>query len=398
MADQAPSIPKRGLVFFDFVTHLGGAQRSTVALCRALMQDYNVHVADAYGVCRDWLAALNQAKVPVQVLLPSPRRPFIGYEGRPLRRLARALAQVPDLTALRRSLRRYLGRVRPDLVLTNSTKALALLWISGAFSRHQIVFYARGWYRRRQVSVLGRWLIRRAHCVLAVSTATAHALQGWGVAPDRIRVVHTLIDPGEVQRAGAVQVTDRPPHADRPVRILLPAQLLRAKGQRAAVEAAGILRDHGLDLVLWLAGDAKMGSNGQYHQELLEEIARRGLQEQVFLLGPRPDVPALVRLADVVVLPTHSEGFPRAVWEAQVLERPVVSTPVGGVTDLIDDGQTGLLVPVDDAPGLAQAIRRLCEDQTLRTRIVQNAAKQIRSRFTYAGQQAALRTALGSVR
>jgi glycosyltransferase involved in cell wall biosynthesis len=398
MTDQAPSVPRRGVVFFDFVTHFGGAQRSTVSLCQALVQDYDVRVVDAYGVSHDWLAALNEAKVPIHVLLPRARRPFIGHEGRPLRRFFGALAQIPELMELRRTLRRYLGRVRPDLVLTNSTKALALLWLAGAFSRHRIVFYARGWYQRCQVSVLGRWLIRKAHCVLAVSTATANALQEWGVALDKVRVVHTLIDPEEVQRAGAMEVTDRPPHADRSVRILLPAQLLRTKGQRAAVEAAGILKGHGLDLVMWLAGDAKMGSNGQYREELVEEIARRGLQEQVFLLGPRPDVPALIRLADVVILPTHSEGFPRAVWEAQVLERPVVSTPVGGVTDLIDDGQTGLLAPVDDALALAQSIGRLCADETLRTRIVQNAVSQIRLRFTYTGQQAALRTALGSVR
>ena len=311
MTDQAPSVPRRGLVFFDFVTHFGGAQRSTVSLCRALVQDYEVRVVDAYGVSHDWLAALNEAKVPIHVLLPRAKRPFIGHEGRPLKRLFGALAQVPDLMELRRNLRRYLGRVKPDLVLTNSTKALALLWIAGAFSRHRIVFYARGWYQRHQVPALGRWLIRRAHRVLAVSTATAAALQEWGVAQDKIRVVHTLIDPEEVQRASGVDVTDRPPHADRPFRILLPAQLLRAKGQRAAVEAAGILKDHGLDFVMWLAGDVKMGSDGQYREEIVEEIARRGLQDHVFLLGHRSDVPALMRLADVVILPTHSEGFPK---------------------------------------------------------------------------------------
>jgi hypothetical protein len=86
------------------------------------------------------------------------------------------------------------------------------------------------------------------------------------------------------------------------------------------------------------------------------------------------------------------------VWEAQVLERPVIATPVGGVTDLIEDSQTGLLVPVEDGPALAEAIERLHGDEALCTRIVQNAASQVGSRFSYCGQQTALYTALGPMR
>ncbi len=398
MADQAPSIPRPGLVFFDFITHFGGAQRSTVTLCRALLRDYDVRVADAYGVSGDWLAALNEAEVPIHVLLRRAGRPYIGHEGRPLKRVLGTLTQIPDLMELRRNLRRHLGRVRPDIILTNSTKALALLWIAGAFSRHRIVFYARGWYRRHQVPALGRWLIRRTHRVLAVSSATAAALQDWGVSQDRIRMVHTLIDPEEIRRTSRLEISNRPPHSERACRILLPAQLLRSKGQRAAVEAAGILKAHGLDFVMWLAGDVKMGADVRYREELAGEISRRGLQDRVFLLGHRPDTAALMRLADTVVLPSHSEGFPRAVWEAQVLERPVVSTAIGGVTDLIEDGRTGLLVPVDDGPALAFSIERLWHDEALRCRIVQNAADQIGSRFSYTGQQTALLKALGPTR
>jgi len=142
----------------------------------------------------------------------------------------------------------------------------------------------------------------------------------------------------------------------------------------------------------------KMGSDGRYRKEVAHEIARRGLQDHVFLLGLRSDAAALMRCAEIVILPTHSEGFPRAVWEAQVLARPVVSTPMGGVTDLIEDGRTGLLVPMDDGPALAGAITRLCEDPALRARIVKNAADQIGLRFSEAAQHETLCSALGSTR
>ena len=398
MAGPAPSVPRRHLVFMDFVTHFGGAQRSTVSLCRALMPSYEVRVVDPYAVCPDWLGALQEAEIPIHVLRPQSRRCFIGHEDRPFRRMGGLLAQVPEQMRLRRRLRQVLGRIKPDLILTNSTKALALLWVAGAFDRYRVVFYARGWYQRHQVPALGRWLIRQAHGVLAVSKATAGALQDWGLARDRIHVVYTLIDPDPVVREGRAEVRDRPPHADRPCRILLPAQLHRAKGQDTAVEAAGFLKERGLDFVMWCASDAKMGSDPRTVEGLVRDIARRGLQDHVFLLGHRTDAAALMRWASVVILPTHSEGLPRAVWEAQVLERPVISTPVGGVTDLIEDGDTGLLVPVDNGCALAEAIERLHRDEDLRRRIVRNAAGRIRSEFSCQRQQDALRRALEQIR
>jgi len=398
MTDPAPSVPRQRLVFFDYVTHFGGAQQSTVALCKDLASTYDVHVLDPYGVCREWLQAVNEARIHVRVLLPQSKRWFIGHEGRALRRIVGLLDQIPEQMEIRRRMRQALGRIKPDLILTNSTKALALLWTAGAFGRYRVVFYARGWYQCHQVPALGRWMIRRAHCILAVSKATATALQDWGVPEERIHVVYTLIDPDEFERNSRAPLTDRPPRADAPCRILLPAQLHRAKGQHTAVEAAGFLKDRGLDFVMWLAGDVKMGSDQRYHEDLVRDIARRGLQDRVILLGHRTDVPALMRLADSVILPTHSEGLPRAVWEAQILERPVVSTPAGGVTDLIEDGQTGLLVPVDDGLALAEAVERLWRDEALRRRIVHNAASQIRSKFSTNRQRDTLQVALKQTR
>jgi glycosyltransferase involved in cell wall biosynthesis len=73
--------------------------------------------------------------------------------------------------------------------------------------------------------------------------------------------------------------------------------------------------------------------------------------------------------ADVSVLCSHSEGFPNSVVEAMAASRAVVATPVGGIVDVIEHQRTGLLTPVDDAPALAAALRRLRDDKPLRARL-----------------------------
>jgi glycosyltransferase involved in cell wall biosynthesis len=85
----------------------------------------------------------------------------------------------------------------------------------------------------------------------------------------------------------------------------------------------------------------------------------------VLFLGRRDDIPALLAQCDVCVLPSLSEGLPLAVLEAMAAGKPVVACAVGGVPELVADGQTGLLVPPADPQALAAAIRGLLSDPVL---------------------------------
>ena len=265
---------KQRLVFFDFVTHFGGAQRSTVLLLQHLSASWDVQVVDPYGVCSDYTQALHEAHLDVKVLQAQAGASYIGHNNHPIRRALSLAAQLPQLYRLCQRLSRCLAQVKPDVVLTNSHKALALLFFGGMMQRYRIAFYARGWYKRSQVPRVGRWLIKRCERVLAVSQATAEALVQWGVAPDRIHVVHTIMDRDGVRRDSQAPVQARPPGIDAAIKILLPAQLVRSKGQMTAIEAARLLKEQGLDLVMWLCGDVKMGVPETYRQDLCQAIVR----------------------------------------------------------------------------------------------------------------------------
>ena len=89
----------------------------------------------------------------------------------------------------------------------------------------------------------------------------------------------------------------------------------------------------------------------------------------ILYVGHRDDMPQLLAVSDIVVLPTYyPEGIPRVLIEAAAMSRPIVATTIPGVTEVVEDGVNGLLVPPQDAGALAEGIRRLLDDPSLRSR------------------------------
>jgi len=105
---------------------------------------------------------------------------------------------------------------------------------------------------------------------------------------------------------------------------------------------------------------------GELENAVREQVAALGLQGRVRFLGVRADVADILRASDVFVLSSRWEGNPMSVMEAMAAGLPVVSTAVGGVPELVRAGETGLLVPSEDAAALAQAMQALVDDPARR--------------------------------
>lgn len=120
-----------------------------------------------------------------------------------------------------------------------------------------------------------------------------------------------------------------------------------------------------------------------YYLEDLKMLAKRlGISDRVEFLGARSDVPALLAETDILVMSSiEPESFGRVILEAQAARCPVVATQVGGVVDIIDDEETGLLVPPKDTEAMATQILRLIHDKVLVGRIVENADKKLHQKF-----------------
>ena len=124
-----------------------------------------------------------------------------------------------------------------------------------------------------------------------------------------------------------------------------------------------------------------MVGDGPDRPEVEAEIRALEISDAVELAGYARDVPDLLAAADVFVLSSRSEGAPFSILEAMAAGLPVVATDVGGVGELVADGETGLLVPAGDPARLAEALRSLLADAALRRRLGAAGLARARERF-----------------
>ena len=142
--------------------------------------------------------------------------------------------------------------------------------------------------------------------------------------------------------------------------ILCTGELNENKNQKTLISAAALLKDRIPNLRVLLAG------NGPKEQELREQIAALGLQDEVRLLGYRTDLERVVPAADAVVSCSRREGMPLNIIEAMLCEKPVVASHNRGHDELVADGVTGVLVLPEDVYGFVEAIQRLADSPDTR--------------------------------
>jgi glycosyltransferase involved in cell wall biosynthesis len=150
------------------------------------------------------------------------------------------------------------------------------------------------------------------------------------------------------------------------------------KAYAVLVAAAAVLRDAVPEAVVVIAGE------GAERPALEAQIAALGLDGRVRLLGARADVPDLLAALDVAVCCSDFEGGPLSVMEYMEAALPVVATDVGGIPELVLDGETGLLVPPQDPAALAAAIEKLLADPDRRARMGELARAERRRRWDLA--------------
>jgi glycosyltransferase involved in cell wall biosynthesis len=135
--------------------------------------------------------------------------------------------------------------------------------------------------------------------------------------------------------------------------------LQRRKGQLDLLEAAPALVRDFPDLVFAFAGTA---GDAEYVAALEARVAALGLERHVRRIGFEPDIRNLLSVSEALVHPSHSEGFGLAILEAMAVGLPVVATRCGGPEEIVEDGVSGLLVPVEDPLALGATLRRLLAD------------------------------------
>jgi glycosyltransferase involved in cell wall biosynthesis len=192
---------------------------------------------------------------------------------------------------------------------------------------------------------------------IAVSHAVAvHYRAALGL--DAIDVIHNPVD---IDAIDALQL-HRQQHTDASIRIVVPGRLVHEKGHTDLLQALTILRDQGLRFTAVIAGD------GPLREELEQTSCLAGLAEIITFTGrlAHRSMLEVVASADIVVIPSRFEGFGLTAIEAMALERPVVVTAVGGLLEIVESGVSGVVVPAQQPPELANALSELAASRDTR--------------------------------
>lgn len=278
---------------------------------------------------------------------------------------------------------------RSDLIITNSVKSHFLIWRSRLWRKQPWVAFHHGYTdtdrKMRLYNRLDRWSLPHADRLVTVCHAFAQELSGsTGVPMEKISVQHNAIRRQPPASSDVIETLRKRLGIGKSERVVLSVgRLSREKAHQDLIEACESLRETKPEVAfkLIIVGD------GPERSRLEAAVESKESKASVIFTGQVNDVHSFYAIADVFVLPSHSEGSPNVLLEAMAANLPIVATAVGGVPEMLADHESALLVPPNDPPSLATAISSLLGDKVLVQRLVANAGALVDTRFdpeTYA--------------
>lgn len=291
---------------------------------------------------------------------------------------------LPTLARSAWRVRRMLARHPVDIVLAHGGSAAFVVALAAPASGGARVWQRilglplEGWGPLRRT--VWRRMVRRFDGVAALTSDLEAEVRQLGFSGP-VRVIPNARDPerfAHVDRASAAAVLRSQVGVDASVPIVaFVGHLVEQKDPELAVDVAAELVRLGQPVHLVMAGDGPMRSAVE------KRIAARGMARSVTMLGHRDDPELVFAGAALALLTSRAEGIPGVAIEAQMCGCPLVSVPVGGVGDVVEDAVTGVIVPSRDAILVATSVARLLGDPT-RLRAMGAAAAQRARVFTMA--------------
>lgn len=359
------------ILFLDQSGNLGGAE-----LCLLdIVQPYRDRVVVGLFTDGPFRHLLEQHQIPVQVLSDRTiqvRKQSHWLQGLgSLRQLLPIVLKVVDLS------QHY------DLIYANTQKALVVGALASVLTRRPLVYHLHDILSTDHFSPSNLRLAvtlanQFATQVIATSVAARDAFIAAGGDAARTTVIYNGFDPDLYQcPVNADQIRTQLGWQNRFV-VGHFSRLSPWKGQHVLLEALAHCSE---DVMAIFVGDALYGEQ-DYAQKLHRQVETLGLQQRVQFLGFRPDVVALMHACDAIAhTSTAPEPLGRVVVEAMLCGRPVMAAQAGGITELVESGRTGWMVPPGDAIALATAIAHCQSHYEQAIAMAQVARERVSHRF-----------------
>lgn len=366
------------IIFLEAVQDYGGARISTLELAERLAKTNFVSVIDLYGSCKPFTNACKDKNIELQIVDYRDKPFIIKSSSNKLITLINLLRFVPHVISINKKLNTLISNFEADYIILNNSKVLSFLFYKK--TKAKTIFFARGWFIKKQISLIDRILYRHlVNKFVCISEATRQALYCSELARlENLYVVHNAIEEKALPTEIA-EIAD----SENCIKLIHCGGFLPTKGQHISIEIAKELKAKDIKFKLILAGIIYQGhSSIEYYKKITNLIKKYQLESKVLLITNKSNVIDYIRACDILIHPSETEGLPRVVMEAMILKKPVIANPVGGVTDYILNGYTGFLAKHNDINDYVYNIYQLTSNKTLYNFVSSNAYSLIKNSFT----------------
>ena len=386
----ATDSPHLRILFFDHTAALSGGEIALLNLVCHLdpRKIKPVVVLGAEGPLAEQLRPIVETHVlPLSSRVTGQRKDTLG-----IRTLFR-LADIATVWVYVRRLMRFIRDHNIDLVHTNSLKADIIGGLAGLLSSRPVVWHVRD---RIEDDYLPPPVVRtfRLLCRVVPSYVIANSAATLGTLRLN-RDFHSMAVPSGVELNRDVRIAsvvhdgtnpESPPATDPLAqglfRIGLIGRISPWKGQHVFIQAAAQVTRRFPGAKFLIIGAALFGED-EYEREVRQLARQLGLENVVQFTGFCTDVKQAISELDLVVhASTKGEPFGQVIVEGMAAGKPVVATNGGGVPEIVQDGMTGILVPMGDVPAMEEAICRICADPVSARIMGSNGKKRIAEHFT----------------
>lgn len=275
-------------------------------------------------------------------------------------------------------LSRWMKRQRCQLVHFHDAHGLAVGALAARWARVPLRFISRRVDFPLPKNRFSRWKYTKdITAIIAISEEVKRVLIASGIPARLIHVIPSGIDFSPFQEVGGRDFLRRELSFDPEDYLVgVVAALEDHKGHTYLLQASKILRQEAPRIKIIIVG------TGSLRWELDRQTRELGVEDMVFFLGFREDVPRILASLDLFVLSSHLEGLGSSILDAMASRLPIVATRAGGIPEVVVDLETGLLVPARDPEALARAILTLYRDRELAARLGQKGYEIVHERYS----------------
>lgn len=316
----------------------------------------------------------------VDCIVAEPPERLLRYGGRSLNEgVGKRLLTAIGLLWYNMRVARIIRERGIDVVYCNCIRAVLFAGLAARLTRRPILWYIKGELHNPILDAIGFFLADRIlfFCKTNMRDRYPRLVERYRRKIGILKIgmdVRSVQEPGKRVREQLQRELGIDAHRTN---IIFLGQLYPPKGVHFLIEALGMIVKQWENCVLYMVGDHVIEEYREYKNQIDALVNKCGLQKNVVFTGYRRDAMAILSMMDILVHPSLSEGFGRAVLEAMAYGKAVVASRVGGLREIIRDGENGFLVEPGDPVALAERMRRLIADRDLRQRIGAEAKRTV---------------------